>query len=91
MATCGQCGRSWRTMPGEEQDHECPRCGSLPERRPPVFEQEISDVESLLQRAEQLKQDMPTADDFPLIESAADILLRTMRRVQRDFQMEAVS
>ena len=30
MARCNACGRQFRTPPGEEQDHECPRCGWEP-------------------------------------------------------------
>jgi ribosomal protein S27AE len=29
MATCSRCGATWRTPPGEEQDHDCPRCGPV--------------------------------------------------------------
>lgn len=85
MATCARCGRRWRTLPGEEQDHPC-ACGYDPssEPKPPVFEREIEEVESLLKRAEAMKQELPHKDDFCLIESSADILIRTLKRVQEE-------
>lgn len=30
MPTCPSCRHVFRTLPGEEQDHECPRCGYEP-------------------------------------------------------------
>jgi len=27
MARCDRCKATWPTLPGEEQDHACPRCG----------------------------------------------------------------
>jgi len=29
MSRCNKCGYTWRTLPGEEADHECPRCGPV--------------------------------------------------------------
>lgn len=26
---CPKCKRTWQTMPGEEQDHDCPSCGPI--------------------------------------------------------------
>jgi hypothetical protein len=30
---CPRCKRTWRTLEGEEQDHDCPHCGPLPTPR----------------------------------------------------------
>jgi len=30
MPTCNHCGCRFRTLGGEEQDHECPKCGWAP-------------------------------------------------------------
>ena len=30
MPLCPKCRCYWRTPPGEERDHECPRCGWCP-------------------------------------------------------------
>lgn len=27
MPYCNRCHHRWRTLPGEEQDHDCPHCG----------------------------------------------------------------
>jgi ssDNA-binding Zn-finger/Zn-ribbon topoisomerase 1 len=32
MAQCPKCKRVWNTLPGEEQDHDCPRCGPPTDR-----------------------------------------------------------
>lgn len=29
MPRCQKCGRVWRTLPGEEDDHACPNCGPV--------------------------------------------------------------
>ena len=29
MPRCSRCGRTWQTLPGEEQDHDCPKCGPI--------------------------------------------------------------
>jgi hypothetical protein len=31
MPTCFKCNTYFRTLEGEEQDHECPKCGFSPE------------------------------------------------------------
>jgi hypothetical protein len=33
MSRCSKCGLHWRTLPGEENDHGCPRCEPWPEER----------------------------------------------------------
>lgn len=29
MAQCAKCKRVWHTLPGEEDDHDCPSCGPI--------------------------------------------------------------
>lgn len=29
MPQCPKCKRVWKTLPGEEQDHDCPHCGDV--------------------------------------------------------------
>jgi len=35
MPTCPKCRATFRTLPGEEQDHFCPHCGYDPELHDP--------------------------------------------------------
>jgi len=33
MPTCPRCKHCFKTLPGEEQDHNCPKCGWGPEEK----------------------------------------------------------
>ena len=60
MATCDKCRHVFRTPPGEEQEHPCPRCGWHPEQD----EQEESDDLPQLNDAKQAALDS-LPDDLP--------------------------
>jgi len=40
MATCPSCKAYYRTLPDEDQDHPCPRCGWFYEGRPDPLDEE---------------------------------------------------
>jgi hypothetical protein len=89
MATCSRCGNHWQTLPGEEVDHGCSRCGFDGEEepedyRPPVqpFEMALGcDIPSIREEADRYVSD---PEELALVRGLLDSLRITLCRLQKE-------
>lgn len=70
---CRTCKGTWQTMPGEEMDHDCPRCGPLGPSRTEVetamgyhVRENLEEIETLMSDAKrfasEISQHWPKAE-----------------------------